>query len=70
MIDRRAFLGAATCIALAVPRVSLAQQPAKVWRIGFLNGSSQQAMASAGRSDAYQRGQRELGFVERKYLEI
>ena len=58
-------LGAAACAA-AIP--TLAQQPAKVWRIGFLAPYSRSS--SQGRADAFLQGLRELGYVEGKNIAI
>ena len=47
----------------ATPLVSLAQQPGRVWRIGFLDLGSRQSAVDAGRFDALLNGMRELGYV-------
>ena len=55
--------------ALAAPLVSFAQQrPAKVARIGYLDGTS--ASASASRVEALRAGLRDLGYVEGKNIVI
>ena len=64
-MDRRAFLGA--LVALAVPRTAVAQQQAKIWRIGYLG----YAYPSQARDlDAFRERLRDLGYVERKNLVI
>jgi len=52
---------------LAAPFPSDAQQPAKVYRIGFLGAAS--ASAYASKIDAFQQGLRGLGYVEGKNLD-
>ena len=47
----------------ATPLVSLAQQPSKVWRIGFLDLGARQPAVDSGRYDALLDGMRELGYV-------
>lgn len=67
MITRRAFLAiisAGACINV------LAQQSAKVWRIGFLGISSASAPVWVGRVEAFRAGLRELGYVEGKNIVI
>src|ERR1043166_5585831 len=59
-------LVAATLLAVAV--VSEAQQPKKVPRIGYLSGSAAAAMSS--RTEAFQHGLRDLGYVEGKNIVI
>jgi putative ABC transport system substrate-binding protein len=56
------------CLLLAVflPAVSGAQQPAKVPRIGYLTGSP----LSSDRIEAFRQGLRELGYVEGKNIVI
>jgi putative tryptophan/tyrosine transport system substrate-binding protein len=45
-----------------------AQQPAKIWRVGLLGGSS--ASANAVRVQAFSQGLRDLGYVEGKNISI
>ncbi len=52
--------------AAAGPLASLAQQPGKVWRVGFLSLDSS-AVASRN-SDAFLKGMRDLGYVDGKNL--
>ncbi len=60
---RRILLRAVLCGAvLAAPRVSLAQQQPKVWRIGFLASDSSSTQVYEG----FRQGMRELGYVEGK----
>jgi putative ABC transport system substrate-binding protein len=56
-------LGAAAC-----SRASFAQQPGKVWRVGFLSPTS--ASLSSSNTNAFLKGMRELGYVEGKNLVI
>ena len=66
-MERRTFL-AGTAAVLATPLVAGAQQPAKVWRIGFLGSAS--ASAAGARVEALRLGLRELGYVEGRNLAI
>jgi putative tryptophan/tyrosine transport system substrate-binding protein len=50
--------------AAALPVVARAQQPGKVWRIGFLSGTSRSAVS--GLYDAFVQGMREHGYVDGK----
>ena len=50
------------------PRSALAQQPGKIWRVGFLSGS--QASLSSRNTAAFLKGMRELGYVEGKNLVV
>jgi putative ABC transport system substrate-binding protein len=59
-MNRRAFLGLAAAGMVAAPRAARAQQPGKVYRIGFL--SLQSGLTST--TDAFRLGLRELGYVE------
>ena len=63
-LRRREFitlLGGATA---AWPLAARAQQPGKVWRIGFLSGTSRSAVS--GLYDAFVQGMREHGYVDGK----
>jgi hypothetical protein len=57
-----------TVFALAVfgasPLVALAQQPSKVWRIGYLGFATRQNSVDTGRMAALLSGMREQGYVE------
>ncbi len=68
MIARRDLLLAAGAGALASPFASFAQQAAKVYRIGFLEGTS--AVRYRNRLEALRAGLRDLGYVEGKNLVI
>src|SRR5271167_4717686 len=64
-MDRRTFIGSVAGGLLAVPLGGYAQQPGKVWRVGFL--------IARRRTDyylAFPRGMRELGYVEGRNLVI
>jgi putative ABC transport system substrate-binding protein len=64
-MKRRAFIvaiGAAVVWPLRVP----AQTPGRVWRIGFLSGSSRENVAQTGLDSAFARGMREQGYTEGK----
>ncbi len=72
---RRALIAwcAAACAPSAVlaPLASFAQQPAKIWRIGYLGpGSRPSAAAPDANIDAFMRGMRELGYTEGKNLQV
>jgi len=63
-MDRRAFLG--TVALLAAPLVAEAQTAVPL--IGFLSANSRPAMSA--RTEAFRKGLRELGYVERENLSI
>jgi putative ABC transport system substrate-binding protein len=67
-MDRRAFLGTLAGGLLAAPLAAEAQEPTRVWRIGFLGAGAY----SSGdpRVEALRRGLRELGYVEGRNLAI
>src|ERR1039458_8782240 len=52
----------------AAPLDLFAQQPVKVWRVGFLSGASQASTRSV--LAGFSQGMRELGYVEGKNLVI
>jgi putative ABC transport system substrate-binding protein len=70
MNNRRKLLVALGSAALASPFASFAQQPGKVWRVGFLS----QRQIAISESDNYygpfRKGMRELGYVDGKNLII
>ena len=68
MLNRRTFLAGTGAVLLAAPRASEAQSPAKVYRIGFMIGSS--ASTAAHLLDAFRQGMRESGWVEGKNFEL
>jgi hypothetical protein len=61
VIDRRTFLAGTGAVLLAAPLATEAQQPGKVWRIGFLAGGS--SPANPGKSP-FRQGLDDLGYVE------
>jgi putative tryptophan/tyrosine transport system substrate-binding protein len=66
MLDRRRFVGALT-VSLAIARsVAQAQPAAKVYRVGFLLGATEQSVASL--FNALKEGLRELGYAEGRNL--
>jgi putative ABC transport system substrate-binding protein len=67
MISRRTFLATAGAGLLAVPLGGFAQQPGKIYRVGFL-WDSPAALPDA--MEAFRRGLRDLGWVEGKNLVI
>jgi len=69
LIARRTLLIVFGAVVIA-PLAALAQQPGKVWRVGFLTPLSRQAANDAGVFDAFVQGLRELGYVEGKNLVI
>ena len=65
-MDRRKFVEAVAGAALATPLTAFGQQPAKVFRIGYLQGGF--APDGAGSLEALRAGLRDLGYVEGKNL--
>ncbi len=51
------------------PIASFAQQPGKVWRIGFLTSIQRPASLDTGISGAFRKGMRDLGYVEGRNLQ-
>ncbi len=68
MISRRAFIGSVTAGLLGAPLAAEAQQAGKVYRIGFLSGSS--AVAARTYIEQFRLGLRELGYVEGQSIVI
>ena len=64
MIDRRTFIGRLAAGALAFPFATLAQQPAKVPRIGVLGNENTAPW------EGFRRGMRELGYVDGRNVAI
>jgi putative tryptophan/tyrosine transport system substrate-binding protein len=62
-MERRTFMALASGGLLAVPLTAQAQQPSKVWRIGFLSPLSR---SETDRQDGFRQGMRETGHVEGK----
>lgn len=54
----------------ALPLAALAQQPAKVWRIGVLSQGARPASPGGDSFGAFVRGLRELGYIEGRNLAI
>jgi putative ABC transport system substrate-binding protein len=67
-MNRRAFIGSLTGGLLAAPLATHAQQVGRVYRIGFLSGSS--AVASKSLVEQFRQGLRELGYVEGQNISI
>jgi len=67
-MDRRTLLAGTGAVLLAAPRAAEAQQAGKVYRIGFLSGSS--ALASRPYIEQFRLGLRELGYVEGRSIII
>jgi len=67
-VDRRTFIAAASVFAF--PLGVFAQQPGKVWRIGYFYFASRQSSSDSGRYNAFVQAMRELGYVEGKNLII
>jgi len=67
VINRRTFLAGTGAVLLAAPLAAEAQPPGKVYRIGWVIGSS--VSVSAHLIDAFKQGMRELGWVEGKNVE-
>jgi len=66
-MDRRAFVAVMGGGILAAPLVAEAQPAAKVPRVGFLLGLSP---GPSREVDAFQRGLRELGYIEGRNIAI
>jgi len=64
---RRRIIFAFGAGALTAPLPSIAQQPAKVWRVGIIGSQAHQAPSNSG-VDAITQGMRELGYIEGKNL--
>jgi putative ABC transport system substrate-binding protein len=70
MNNRRKILIALGAGALAAPLGSFAQQPGKVWRVGFLAQRVRPASLDSDMYGAFPLGMREFGYVEGKNLTI
>ena len=66
MIGRREFITLLGGAAAAWPIAARAQQPRKVWRIGFIAGASRPASLEVSQFGGFQQGMREHGYVEGK----
>ena len=67
-MDRRAFLASVTGGLLAAPLAAEAQQPGKIYRIGFLSPQSAEDITPC--LDAFRRGLREVGDLEGQNIAI
>ncbi len=65
-MERRAFIGTLAGGLLAAPLAAEAQQPGKVWRIGFLGGGRR----PTNRKGPFQQGLDDLGYVEGRNILI
>ena len=65
-IRRREFIFTLGGAAAAWPLRARAQQPSKIWRIGFIAGASRPASLEATQFGGSQQGMREHGYVEGK----
>jgi putative ABC transport system substrate-binding protein len=70
MTTRRQMLIALGAGTLASSLGVFAQQPNKVWRIGFLYNGSRESAMNTGRYPAFLDGMRKLGYVEGKHFVI
>ena len=61
---RREFISIVCGATITGPLAAVAQQAAKVWRIGFLAGTPRQA--NSGNYDSFVEGMRQLGYAENK----
>jgi ABC-type uncharacterized transport system substrate-binding protein len=65
-IRRREIIFTLGGAAAAWPLRARAQQPSKIWRIGFIAGASRPASLEASQFGGFQQGMREHGYVEGK----
>ena len=70
MNNRRKLIVALGAGALTVPFPSFAQQPGKVWRVGFLAFPTRPSSLDSHVFGAFARGMREIGYVEGRNLLI
>jgi putative ABC transport system substrate-binding protein len=61
-MDRRTFISSLACIALATPLDAIAQQPGKVWRIGYLASGARPSDGAP--PAALRQALQELGYVD------
>jgi putative tryptophan/tyrosine transport system substrate-binding protein len=66
VIDRRTFIVGVAGALLASPLAAMAQQAARVWRIGYLDGSSPSARTTL--VEAFKDRLRELGYAPSEYV--
>jgi putative tryptophan/tyrosine transport system substrate-binding protein len=69
-IQRREFITLLGGAAAAWPLAAGAQQPGRVWRIGFIAGGERPVSIEAGFYGGFLQGMRELGYVEGKDIVI
>ena len=67
-MDRRTFISTVAGSLLAVPRIADAQQPGKIYRIGYLSAPTRASVENS--QQAFLRALRELGWVEGQNLII
>src|SRR6185295_9724246 len=70
MTKRRKFLIALSMGMLALPLGSFAQQPGKVWRVGYLSSFPTPASKETGSTGIVMRGLRDLGYVDGRNLVV
>jgi putative tryptophan/tyrosine transport system substrate-binding protein len=70
VIDRRTFLAGTGAVLLAAPLAADAQQPEKVWRVGYLGNTPLTDPVVAGYFEALRHGLQEHGYVEGRNLVI
>lgn len=68
MNNRRKLVLALGAGVLLAPFGSFAQQPGKVWQVGFIVAFSRQDILESGRLDAFVQEMRRLGYMEGKNL--
>jgi len=70
MLNRRAFVAGVGAGLLGLPLVGAAQQPGRVWRVGFFYFGARESSLSEGRYRAFVDGMRALGYTEGRNLVI
>src|SRR5215468_52359 len=70
VIERRTFLGMVATGLLAAPLAAEAQQPGKVYRIGWLRTTAAPSPPLQRQAEAFLQGLRDHGFVEGQNLAI
>jgi ABC-type uncharacterized transport system substrate-binding protein len=66
VVPRRKILHALCAGLLAIPLSARAQQPGRIWRVGFFYFGSRESALETGRYSAFIQGMRELGYEEGK----
>jgi putative ABC transport system substrate-binding protein len=69
-MQRRTFITLVGGAAVAWPLRASAQTPGKIWRIGFLSGSSRENVVDTGLAAAFIQGMSDLGYTEGKNFTI